>query len=74
MPMMAAPMGDTKAHGAVMATRPASMPLAVIDGSGLPHSFQTRSMAATQPVEAAMNVLTMTTGKRRSVAARVGLR
>ena len=36
MPMTAAAQGSTKAHGAVMATRPASMPLAIMPGSGLP--------------------------------------
>ena len=36
MPMTAAAHGSTKAHGAVMATRPASMPLTIIPGSGLP--------------------------------------
>ncbi len=35
-PITAAAHGDTKAHGAVMATRPASMPLAIMPGSGLP--------------------------------------
>ena len=35
-PMTAAAHGDTKAHGAVMATRPASMPLTIMPGSGLP--------------------------------------
>ncbi len=34
--MTAAAQGCTKAHGAVMATRPASMPLTIIPGSGLP--------------------------------------
>src|ERR1043166_7313259 len=34
MPMMHAPMESTKAQGAVMATRPASMPLQSMDGSG----------------------------------------
>ena len=34
MPMTAAAHGSTKAHGAVMATRPASMPLTIIPGSG----------------------------------------
>ena len=39
MPMTAAAHGCTKAHGAVMATRPASMPLAIMPGVGLagPH-------------------------------------
>ena len=34
--MTAAAHGSTKAHGAVMATRPPSMPLAIMPGSGLP--------------------------------------
>ncbi len=33
-PMIAAPIGLTKAQGAVIATRPASMPLHSIEGSG----------------------------------------
>ncbi len=36
-PMSAAAHEETKAHGAVMATRPASMPFASQDGSALPH-------------------------------------
>jgi hypothetical protein len=35
-PMMKAPTGLTNAHGAVMATRPASMLLHIMLGSGLP--------------------------------------
>ena len=35
-PISAAIAGVTNAHGAVIATRPASMPLAIIPGSGLP--------------------------------------
>ena len=35
-PMMKALTGDTKAQGAVMATRPASMLLHIMLGSGLP--------------------------------------
>ena len=35
-PMTAAAHGATNAHGAVIATRPASMPLTIIPGSGLP--------------------------------------
>ena len=34
-PMTAAAQGSTKAHGAVMATRPPSMPLAIMPGVGL---------------------------------------
>ena len=33
-PMMADDSGDTNAHGAVMATNPASMPLTIMPGSG----------------------------------------
>ena len=61
--MMKAPIVSTKAHGAVMATRPASMPLAAIEGSGLPYFFHTRNIAARQPAALAMNVLTMTTAE-----------
>ena len=35
-PMTAAAHGDTKAQGAVIATRPASMPFTIMPGSGLP--------------------------------------
>ncbi len=38
-PMMKAPTGVTKAHGEVIATRPASMLLHIIEGSGLPCTF-----------------------------------
>ena len=41
MPMTAAAHGCTNAHGAVIATRPASMPFAIIPGSGLPIRFIT---------------------------------
>jgi len=34
MPMMAAPPALTKAQGAVMATKPASRPLHIMEGSG----------------------------------------
>ena len=58
-------MGSTKAHGAVMATSPASMPLAAMDRSGLPYFLHSRNMAARQPAAEAMNVLTMTAARRR---------
>ncbi len=35
-PITAAAQKSTKAHGAVIATRPASMPFAIIPGSGFP--------------------------------------
>ena len=44
MPMTAAAHGSTKAQGAVMATRPASMPLAIMPGSGLPVRIQIQNM------------------------------
>ena len=69
--MTAAAHGATKAHGAVMATRPASRPLAVIDGSGFPKRRHMRNMAERQPKAAAMIVLVMTTASRRSVPANV---
>ena len=39
MPITAAAHGCTNAHGAVMATRPASMPFTIMPGSGLPIRF-----------------------------------
>jgi hypothetical protein len=36
LPITAAAQGCTHAYGAVIATSPASMPLAVMPGSGLP--------------------------------------
>ena len=45
MPMTAAAHGATKAHGAVMATRPASMPLAIMPGSGLPVRHMIQNIA-----------------------------
>ena len=47
--MTAAAHGSTKAHGAVMATRPASMPLTIIPGSGLPVLACMMNIAATAP-------------------------
>ena len=38
-PMTAAAQGCTNAQGAVIATRPASMPFAIMPGSGLPMRF-----------------------------------
>ena len=38
-PITTAAHGDTNAHGAVIATRPASMPLTIMPGSGLPLFF-----------------------------------
>ncbi len=69
-PRIEAPPALTKAQGQVMATRPASMPLHIIAGSGffvLNHHIQ--SVAPRAPVAEASIVLTATTAMRRSVAA-----
>src|SRR5579863_4077780 len=52
-PMAVADVGDTKAHGAVMATSPASIPLHAIVMSGLPNRKYQISMAAAEPATAA---------------------
>ena len=71
MPIIRAEVGDTKAQGAVMATRPASIPLHAIVMSGLPNKKYHRSIAAAEPATAARFVFTATTEMRRSVAPRV---
>src|SRR6185436_11004752 len=70
MPMAAAAHGCTNAHGAVMATRPASMPLAIMPGSGLWSLDRNcvQNMATTAPKAPASAVLTATTANRLSVA------
>src|SRR5208283_773664 len=70
-PMTAAEVGDTKAHGAVIATKPASIPLQATVTSGLPNRKYHRSIAAAEPATAARLVFTATTEMRRSVAPRV---
>src|SRR4051794_10483305 len=65
-PMTAAAHGCTNAHGAVMATRPASMPLAIMLGSGLPARFITQNMPTVAPNAAAMAVFVATTANRMS--------
>src|ERR1022692_4728341 len=70
-PMITAEVGDTNAQGAVIATRPASIPLQAMVTSGLPNKkYQNKSEAA-EPAMAARLVLTATTEIRRSVAPRV---
>src|SRR5262245_32859472 len=67
-PMITADVALTNAQGAVMATRPASMPLQAIVISGLPNSqYQTRRADA-DPATAARFVFTATSEMRRSVA------
>ena len=70
--MTAAAQGWTKAHGAVIATRPASMPLHIMPGSGLPDPLhERRTSPIVAPNAAAIAVLAATTAKRTSVAANV---
>src|SRR5437762_3059914 len=71
IPMTLAAHGATNAHGAVMATKPASIPLHDIEMSGLPYLALVHAMAVTNPKHAANNVLTATTEMRRSVAPNV---
>src|SRR6266496_4301856 len=71
MPTMAAAQGWMNAHGAVMPTSPASMPLAIMPGSGFLVRSCVHSMAMTAPNAAAVAVFVAMTAKRWSVAASV---
>src|ERR1017187_3018801 len=68
IPIMNAEVGPTKAQGAVMATRPASMPLQAIVISGLPNFQYQKSIAVAEPAIADRFVLMATTALRRAVA------
>src|SRR5277367_625433 len=69
-PSSEAPPAFTKAQGQVIATRPASIPLHIIAGSGfLVLNHHIHSVAPTAPVAEASMVLTATTAMRRSDAA-----
>src|SRR5262245_39004501 len=68
MPMTTEEFGETKAHGAVIATRPASIPLHAMVTSGLPNMKYHTSKAVADPATAARLVLTATDAMRRSVA------
>ena len=70
-PMTAAAHGATNAHGAVMATRPASMPLAIMPGSGLPVRIMIQNMPTVAPNAPAMAVFVATVANCTSVAANV---
>src|SRR5215471_20488456 len=65
--MKTAAHGATNAHGAVIATNPASMPLHVIEMSGFPHCALVHAIAVTAPAHADNKVLTATIEIRRSV-------
>ena len=70
-PMTAAAHGSTNAHGAVMATRPASRPFMIMPGSGLPVRFHTQNMPPMHPSAAAMAVLAATRPNWPSAICRV---
>src|SRR5438067_13078628 len=70
-PIRIAEDGPTNAQGAVIATRPASMPLHAIEISGAPNFRYQKQSALAAPAIAARLVLIATTDIRRSVAPRV---
>jgi hypothetical protein len=61
--------GVTKAHGAVMATRPARLPLSVMPRSGLPRRIQAVAVAVSVAIEAASAVVIATSEMTRASAA-----
>ena len=71
MPMTTAAHGATNAHGAVIATSPASIPLHDIEMSGFPHLEYVQPAATTKPAHAESSVFTATSPMRRSVAPNV---
>src|SRR5262245_27963188 len=66
--MITAELALTNAHGAVMATRPASMPLQAIETSGFPNVRAQNTIADAEPATAARFVFTAIDEIRRSVA------
>src|ERR1041384_6536779 len=70
-PMITAPNGLTNAHGAVIATRPASMPLTSMPGSGFSPRAIRYSMHEKAAATLASMVLTTTNEMRKSVPERV---
>ena len=67
---MLAPPALTNAHGQVIATKPANMPLHIIEGSGfLVRNHHIHKVAPSAPVADASIVFTATTAMRRSVPA-----
>src|SRR2546429_9418896 len=61
----------TNAHGAVMATSPASVPFAIIEGSGLPYLSHMYSIEVTPPAAPASIVFVAMTPMRRPEPASV---
>src|SRR5213075_2547765 len=70
-PIKTADGAVTKAHGAVIATSPASVPFASIDGSGLPYLSHTYSIAVSPPAAPASIVFVAMTAMRTSEPASV---
>src|SRR5207249_4768393 len=70
-PIRTADGAVTNAHGAVIATSPASVPFASIDGSGLPYLSHTYSIAVALPAAPASIVFVAMTPMRRSEPANV---
>src|SRR5215472_9799797 len=71
-PSQNAPPALTKAHGHVIATKPANMPLHIIEGSGfLVRTHHIQRVAPKAPEAEASIVFTATTEMRRSVPARL---
>src|SRR6266496_648619 len=70
-PKAHAPKEVTKAHGQVIATRPANMPLQPMLGSGLPLRHHIHRRAPIHPVAEANIVVVATTEMRKSVPASV---
>src|SRR5260370_37095322 len=71
IPMMNAEVGPTNAQGAVIATRPASIPLQAMVISGFPNFQYQNSMAVGEPEIAARLVVIAMSAMRRSGAPRV---
>src|SRR5690242_10361572 len=70
-PRAQAPKAVTNAQGQVIATRPASMPLQHMLGSGFPFRHHIHRQEPRHPVADANMVLVATTAMRRSVPASV---
>src|SRR5437879_9245919 len=65
-PISTADGAVTNAHGAVMATNPASVPLAIIEGSGLPYLNHMYSIDMNPPAAPASIVFVAMTPLRRT--------
>src|SRR5437016_13333879 len=70
-PISTADGAVTNAHGAVMATNPASVPFAIIEGSGLPYLNHMYSIDVIPPAAPASIVFVAMTPMRRSEPASV---